>query len=103
MALGVGATTAVFALVDGLVLKDLPVSPPDRLVYFSAPSFLYPIFSEVKARSTDVLGSVAAWSVEDEDRGVDAAAGAVRGADRIRRLLRHARRNGGGRPHVLGR
>ena len=45
MALGVGATTAVFALVDGLVLRDLPVSRPDRLVYFSAPSFSYPIFS----------------------------------------------------------
>ena len=27
MALGVGATTAVFALVDGLVLRDLPVKP----------------------------------------------------------------------------
>jgi putative ABC transport system permease protein len=66
MALGVGATTAVFALVDGLVLRDLPVSRPDRLVYFSAPSFSYPIFTEVKARSTDVLTSVAAWSVEDE-------------------------------------
>jgi putative ABC transport system permease protein len=66
MALGVGATTAVFALVDSLVLRDLPVNRPDRLVYFSAPSFSYPIFTGVQARSTDVLGSVAAWSVEDE-------------------------------------
>jgi hypothetical protein len=66
MALGVGATTAVFALVDSLVLRDLPVSRPDRLAYFSAPSFSYPIFTEVQARSTDVLASVAAWSVEDE-------------------------------------
>ena len=39
MALGVGATTAVFALVDSLVLRDLPVNRPDRLVYFSSPSF----------------------------------------------------------------
>jgi predicted permease len=66
MALGVGATTAVFALVDGLVLRDLPVNRPDRLVYFSAPSFSYPIFTGVQARSTDVLASVAAWSIEDE-------------------------------------
>ena len=66
MALGVGATTAVFALVDGLVLRDLPVNRPDRLVYFSAPSFSYPIFTGVQARSTDVLTSVAAWSIEDE-------------------------------------
>ena len=66
MALGVGATTAVFALVDSLVLRDLPVSRPDRLVYFSSPSFSYPIFTGVQARSTDVLTSVAAWSIEDE-------------------------------------
>ena len=66
MALGVGATTAVFALVDSLVLRDLPVNRPDRLVYFSAPSFSYPIFTGVQARSTDVLTSVAAWSIEDE-------------------------------------
>jgi len=66
MALGVGATTAVFVLLDSLVLRNLPVSRPDRLVYFASPSFSYPIFSEVKARSTEVLSSVAAWSVEDE-------------------------------------
>ena len=66
MALGVGATTAVFALVDSLVLRDLPVNRPDRLVYLSAPSFSYPIFTGVQARSTDVLTSVAAWSIEDE-------------------------------------
>jgi predicted permease len=66
MALGVGATTAVFALVDGLVLKDLPVSRPDRLVYFSTPSFSYPIFTGVQARGAEVLDSLAAWSVEDE-------------------------------------
>jgi predicted permease len=66
MALGVGATTAVFALVDGLVLRDLPVSRPDRLVYFSTPSFSYPIFTSVQARGAEVLESLAAWSVEDE-------------------------------------
>jgi predicted permease len=66
MALGVGATTAVFALVDGLVLRDLPVSRPDRLVYFSAPSFSYPVFTGVQARGAEVLESLAAWSVEDE-------------------------------------
>jgi predicted permease len=66
MALGIGATTAVFTLVDGLMLKNLPVPSADRLVYFSAPSFSYPIFSEVGARSGDVLQTVAAWSIEDE-------------------------------------
>ena len=66
MALGVGATTAVFALVDGLVLRDLPVSRPDRLVYFSSPSFSYPVFTGVQAHGAGILESLAAWSVEDE-------------------------------------
>jgi predicted permease len=66
MALGIGATTGVFALVDSLVLRDLPVHRPDRLAYFSSPSFSYPIFREVKARSGDALASVSAWSVEHE-------------------------------------
>src|SRR4029450_13482497 len=65
LGLGIGATTAVFTLVDGLILRALPVQSPDRLVYFSSPSFSYPIFQEVRARSTDVIQSVAAWSVED--------------------------------------
>ena len=65
LGLGIGATTAVFTLVDGLILRDLPVRSPDRLVYFGRPSFSYPIFTEVRARSTEVLESVAAWSVED--------------------------------------
>ena len=66
MALGVGATTAVFALVDGLVLRNLPVSRPDRLVYFSSPSFSYPVFTGVQAHGAGILESLAAWSVEDE-------------------------------------
>ena len=42
--LGIGATTSVFGLVDGLVLKPLPVRDPDRLVYFESPAFSYPNF-----------------------------------------------------------
>src|SRR5256885_15245618 len=32
LALAIGATTAVFSLVDGVVLKSLPFRDPDRLV-----------------------------------------------------------------------
>lgn len=42
MGLGIGSTTGVFALLDGLVLKNLPVRNPERLVYFENPSFSYP-------------------------------------------------------------
>lgn len=63
MALGIGATTGVFALLDGLVLKDLPVHRPERLVYFTQPSFSFPVLREVRARGAHVFSSVAGWDL----------------------------------------
>ena len=37
LALSVGSTTAVFTLVDVLLLRPLPVSSPERLFSISAP------------------------------------------------------------------
>jgi predicted permease len=64
MALGIGTTTAVCTLLDALVLRSLPVERPHRLVYFDQPSFSYPIFREVGARSAGMFAGFFAWNLE---------------------------------------
>jgi predicted permease len=63
LALGMGATICVFGLLDALTLRSLPVDRPDRLVYFSQPSFSYPIFREVRGRMP-VFEGVFGWNID---------------------------------------
>jgi predicted permease len=62
--LGIGATTSVFTLLDALVLRPLPVRSPEQLVIFKAPGFSYPIYAEVRARTTTIFSDFFAWSLE---------------------------------------
>jgi putative ABC transport system permease protein len=63
-ALGIAATTAVFGLIDGLVLAGLPVRDPSQLVWFRSPSFSYPVFTAVDARSDRLFSGFFAWNLE---------------------------------------
>jgi putative ABC transport system permease protein len=66
LALGIGANAAMFSIVDGLVLRPLPVSAPDRLAVVSGgfgptSSWTYTIWSEIQRRG-DAFDGVLAWS-----------------------------------------
>ena len=61
LACGLGGVTTVFTLVDAVILRPLPVASPGRLVCLRDPSFSYPVFEEVSARS-GMLSHVFAWT-----------------------------------------
>ncbi|WP_321477283.1 ABC transporter permease [uncultured Paludibaculum sp.] len=63
LALGIGANTAIFSLIDALMLKALPVSHPEQLlqVTMATPQFFSnPIWEEIRDRQ-DVFARVFAY------------------------------------------
>jgi putative ABC transport system permease protein len=63
IALGMGATTCVFGLLDALMVKSLPVEDPQRLVWFGSPAFSYPVFQRARAQMP-VFDGIFGWSVD---------------------------------------
>jgi predicted permease len=67
LALGIGANTAIFSLLDALLLRDLPVRHPETLVELSVVRrgtkimFSFPMFREIE-RGQKVFAGLIGWS-----------------------------------------
>jgi hypothetical protein len=67
LALGVGANTAIFSIVNSLVLKPLPVANPQQIAMLALgqnhgpllPTFSWPEFKEIRAQSSHSFSDVA--------------------------------------------
>ena len=76
LALGIGANTAIFSLLDAILLRTLPVSHPESLVVLASFSrngrigdFGYPDYLIVRAGNRTFSGVLAASSQERVDAG----------------------------------
>jgi putative ABC transport system permease protein len=66
LALGIGASTAMFSILDALILRSLPVREPGRLMFVQfgddpQTSLTNPIWEAIQSQQTGVFESAAAW------------------------------------------
>ncbi len=70
LALGIGATTAIFSVVDGVLLKPLPYAEPDRLIV---------VFEQNSPSNQWPLSVVDYQAIEEQQRSFESVAGLDRG------------------------
>ena len=70
LALGIGANTAIFSLINAVMLKMLPVQAPQELILLSlvgpgrtSNNFNYPLFEQLRESAQSVTGLIAANTV----------------------------------------
>ncbi|HEY4088659.1 MAG TPA: ABC transporter permease [Bryobacteraceae bacterium] len=86
LALGIGANTAIFTLIDSVVLRQLPVKNPGELMHFVVqtpkgpqPVFTYPLY-EALARIPDLFESIFIQRDSEFKIGPGGAAVPIRGS-----------------------
>jgi predicted permease len=80
LALGIGANTAIFSVIDALMLRTLPISKPERLVMVwtrdgsaarSDYSFYHPLFVKFREHSQVFAGVAAIWLIERSNLAIN--------------------------------
>jgi predicted permease len=66
LALGVGATTAIFSLLDAVILKSLPVRSPEQLVMVTGPGH-YPVYQAFRQHTDTFIDLFASSGVSELD------------------------------------
>jgi putative ABC transport system permease protein len=61
LALGIGATTTIFSIVDGVLLKRLPYPNPRELVFFDHPAHSVPLMRDWQNRTNSYSMMAGAW------------------------------------------
>ena len=90
LALGIGANSALFTILNGLVLRPLPVHEPDRIALLADNSWTYPIWDGIKPHANDLVDGAFAWSGASFNLSThgarDPVSGAYAGGDMFRVL-----------------
>src|SRR6185436_8063926 len=76
LAIGIGANTAIFGIVDALVLKKLSVADPDRVVLVDSDMRISAAqLARLRALSTAFSSISGIWTIERSNLAVNAAPG----------------------------